>query len=85
MFNCLICGFPLVYEDGDDRQEWLREYYSCPKCGSKHERLQTRQCQSSLVENDELNAVDGFSDLDEDSLERRREIWETSDQDKSIF
>ena len=85
MFDCLICGSLLDYEDGDDRQEWLREKYSCPKCGTDHERLQTRQCQSSLVASDELFAVDGFVDLDENALERRRDLWETSDQDKPIF
>jgi hypothetical protein len=85
MFDCLVCGSSLIYEDGDDRQEWLREWYSCSKCGTKHERWQVRQCQSMLVASDELVAVDGFLDLDQNALERRRELWETSDQNKPIF
>lgn len=59
MFDCLVCGTRLEYQETDDRQEWRNESYSCPKCGQEHERHTTYQCQSVLIASDEFYAVDG--------------------------
>lgn len=30
--NCPICNETLDYDYADPRQEWVREYYTCPRC-----------------------------------------------------
>jgi acetone carboxylase gamma subunit len=49
----------LTEVDVDDRQEWIRTTYKCPKCGTLHERLTTFQPQSRLVASDEFHIEDG--------------------------
>lgn len=67
--NCLKCGGDLELLDSDDRIEWYSETYKCRNCGQLHERLQTRQPQSSLVKSDELYMIDEHGKrIEEDDL-----------------
>lgn len=50
---CQNCASTLTLDETDSRQEWTREYYSCPNCKKLYER-KTTYSQNGLVESDEL-------------------------------
>jgi hypothetical protein len=84
MFDCLVCGTELEFQDTDDRQEWRKETYECPNCGQWHKRYTTYQCQSSLVASDEFYCIGGKHgyELSEKEVDALREKYEVGEEFK---
>jgi len=71
MESCPVCGYNLTVEDEDDRQEWNRIYYSCPKCENEFTRKITYKCQSSMVQSDEWEHTDTEIELLQEAYENK--------------
>ncbi len=75
----------LELTESDDRVEWYRESYECPKCHSLHERLTTYQPQSRIVASDEFYILDKNGNRIGPLKSRCLPSGEEDEEEKSIF